>query len=68
MDVQVTFNSKTFRTSLDQFTEFMAGRIATESVILMRHIVLDGETYEYDCKHIGGRVHITVEPLIHADS
>ena len=68
MDVQVTFNSKVFRTTLSQCIEFMSGRIATESVVLMHNTLKAGGEYEYDYHHPAGRVHITVEPLIHAHS
>lgn len=68
--VKVTLCGKTPSSStelhmtLDKCTEVLVGRLPTESVILMRHCVLDGEAYEYYDK----RVHITVEQLIHADS
>lgn len=73
--VKATFKGQTPSSSielhitLDKATEYLTARIPTESVILMRHAVLDGEAYEYYAHSMRvGRVHITVEPLIHADS
>lgn len=70
--VQVTFKAgektQTMQVTLDVVTEKLVGNIPTESVILMRHCILDDGSWEYDHHSMRGRMHITVEPLIHADS
>ena len=44
--------AREFHVSLEQATEMLVGSLPTEQVILMRHLILDGEDFSYEYGHV----------------
>lgn len=54
------YKTTTNEMELDTLTDAMVGKVATEEIILLRHIVLDGGMYERGKRG----VRVTVQPAV----